>query len=245
MKVTYYVAIKTDLALERAIISQEGLDIKLHQLKHQHPGVSFADFMIHINKKRRVFNSNSDNRRFGFENWLDDENVNTDLKKINAFSHNEALQNNTLLMALGDYIMLHNFSENTYGHPAVIVPSHFEIDQSGVHLVFRIDLPQELENDDDLQYYTDEIEQRLLNVEGLDATASKTIRVLNDLNTQTAELQTLLDEKLVLAHDFKPKDADIIIENNEFSLTPEAEDLFLTDTGKVKLLLSCVAPIVK
>lgn len=240
MKVTYYVAIETKLSLSRAIVTKDVLDMIVHQLRSQHRGVDFSDFTEHIYEKRRRFSSQTDETRFSYENWLDSDDNDTDIKKINVFSHNEALRNNILLMTLGDYFMMHNFADSYSYNGVTIVPSHFEIDDFNVHLVFRIDLPNELEDDEDLQSYIDEIQTRLEVGAGLDANAEKRILVVNDLNPRTPELQTLIDEKLVLTEDFKPSDDDIIIENNKFSLTPEAEDLLLTATNYVNLQLACI-----
>ena len=246
MKATYYVAIETKVSLSRAIVTKEVLDMIVHQLRNQHRGVDFSDFTEHIYNKRRRFTSQSDENRFSYENWLDSDDDDTDIKKINVFSHNEALQNNILLMTLGDYFMMHNFAENNpyngvssyFYNGVTIVPSHFEIDDFHVHLVFRIDLPNELPEDEDIQSYIDQIQNLLEDSAGLDANVEKLILVVNDLNPRTPELQTLIDEKLVLTEDFKPSDDDIIIENNKFSLKPEAEDLLLTATGRVKLQLA-------
>lgn len=240
MKATYYVAIETKLSLSRAIVTKDVLDMIVHQLRSQHRGVDFSDFTEHIYEKRRRFSSQNDETRFSYENWLDSDDNDTDIKKINVFSHNEALRNNILLMTLGDYFMMHNFADSYSYNGVTIVPSHFEIDDFNVHLVFRIDLPNELEDDEDIQSYIDEIQTRLEVGAGLDANAEKRILVVNDLNPRTPELQTLIDEKLVLTEDFKPSDDDIIIENNKFSLTPEAEDLLLTATNYVNLQLACI-----
>lgn len=241
MKATYYVAIETKLSLSRAIVTKDVLDMIVHQLRSQHRGVDFSDFTEHIYEKRRRFSSQNDETRFSYENWLDSDDNDTDIKKLNVFSHNEALQNNILLMTLGDYFMMHNFADSYSYDGATIVPSHFEIDDFSVYLVFRIDLPNELEDDADLQSYIDEIQTRLEVGAGLDANAEKRILVVNDLNPRTPELQTLIDEKLVLPEDFKPSNNDIIIENNKFSLTDEAEDLLLTATGRVNLQLALLS----
>lgn len=238
MKATYYVAIETKLSLSRAIVTEEVLDMIVHQLRNQHRGIDFSTFSKHIHEKRRRFSSQTDENRFSYENWLDSDADDTDIMKINVFSHNEALQNNILLMTLGDYFMMHNFADSYSYDGLTIVPSHFEIDDFNVHLVFRIDLPNELEDDEDIQSYIDQIQTRLEAGAGLDANAEKRILVVNDLNPRTPELQTLIDEKLVLTEDFKPSDDDIIIENNEFGITPEAEDLLLTATGRVNLQLA-------
>jgi len=241
MTATYYAKIATSLTLTRAIISQEGLDIRLHQLKKQFPGVDFADFIIHTNEKRRHFTSNWDDTRFGYQNWLDSNENKTDQKKINVFSHNYGLQNNTLLMTLGDYLMMHNFASQD----ATIVPSHFEINDAGINLIFRVDLTEAPENPTDITKYVDEIENRLIDDTAITGIlASKTIRVVNDLNPETPELRTLLDENLVIKNDFRPTQDDIIIQDNKFRLTPNADILFLTDPNKVTLQVGLKEPII-
>ena len=60
MKATYYVAIETKLSLSRAIVTEEVLDMIVHQLRNQHHGVDFSTFSKHIHQKRRRFSSQTD-----------------------------------------------------------------------------------------------------------------------------------------------------------------------------------------